>query len=331
MRPDILSYLEAHRGEFVSGQKLSEELGITRTAVWKHICALRDKGYTIVSYTKRGYCLTEVPELMEIDRLMDEVKTEYMGKNIIYHERVDSTTTLAKPLAAEGAGSGTVVMAEEQTGGRGRLERSFFSPYAKGLWFSLILRPPFPPAEVAKMTLLAAVALTRVFRIEGLANCVIKWPNDILVDGKKLVGILTELNASMEQVDYMILGMGINTSFTEEELPEELRGIATSFRMEGIDVNRNDLWMAVVEELEAYYEKAVNEGFASILEEWKTLSATLGADVEVLLPKGLLAGKAVDIDTDGNLLLATADGVERIVAGDVRVRRKHIVNHKKEK
>ena len=214
MRQDILSYLEAHRGEFVSGQKLSEELGITRTAVWKHICALRDKGYTIASYTKRGYCLTEVPELMEIDRLMDEVKTEYMGKNIIYRERVDSTNTLAKQLAAEGSGSGTVVMAEEQTGGRGRLERSFFSPYAKGLWFSLILRPPFPPAEVAKMTLLAAVALTRVFRIEGLANCVIKWPNDILVDGKKIVGILTELNASMEQVDYMILGMGINTSFT---------------------------------------------------------------------------------------------------------------------
>lgn len=100
----------------------------------------------------------------------------------------------------------------------------------------------------------------------------------------------------------MILGMGINTSFTEEELPEELRGIATSFRMEGIDINRNDLWMSVVEELEAYYEKAVNEGFVSILEEWKTLSVTLGADVEVMLPKGMLAGKAVDIDADGNLL-----------------------------
>ena len=191
MRQSILSYLLAHRGEFISGQHLSEELGITRTAVWKHICMLREKGYTIDSYTKKGYCLTGVPDLLDPEAVSKKVHTSYIGKNVVYEERTASTNTVAKDLAHKGAVEGTVVISEEQTGGKGRLDRSFFSPYAKGIWVSVILRPDFPPVEVSKMTLLTAVALTRVFRSFGLEKCVIKWPNDILVDGKKLVGILT--------------------------------------------------------------------------------------------------------------------------------------------
>ena len=251
-----------------------------------------------------------------------------MNESVIYLPEVDSTNLWAKHNLDKFGPIGAVYTTH-QTAGRGRLGRSWLDAPHKGLYYTAVIRTDL--VQPATLPLFASLAVCDALRERYRIDCQIKWPNDLLLNGKKIVGILTELNASMEQVDYMILGMGINTSFTEEELPEELRGIATSFRMEGIDINRNDLWMSVVEELEAYYEKAVNEGFVSILEEWKTLSVTLGADVEVMLPKGMLAGKAVDIDADGNLLLATADGVERIVAGDVRVRRKHIVNHKEGK
>ena len=202
------------------------------------------------------------------------------------------------------------------------MDRSFFSPYAKGIWFSVILRPDFPPVEVSKMTLLTAVALTRVFRSFGLEKCVIKWPNDILVDGKKLVGILTELSATMEKVNYVVTGMGINTSFTRDELPADLQDKATSFLIEGVTVGRNELWQAVMEELERYYEMAKHEGFSCILDEWRSLSVTLNQDVEIVKTQGVTYGKAVDIDDDGNLIVVGPDGPVRIVAGDVRIRPK---------
>ena len=322
MRQSILSYLLAHRGEFISGQRLSEELGITRTAVWKHICMLREKGYTIDSYTKKGYCLTGVPDLLDPEAVSKKVHTSYIGKNVVYEERTASTNTVAKDLAHKGAVEGTVVISEEQNGGKGRLDRSFFSPYAKGIWFSVILRPDFPPVEVSKMTLLTAVALTRVFRSFGLEKCVIKWPNDILVDGKKLVGILTELSATMEKVNYVVTGMGINTSFTRDELPADLQDKATSFLIEGVTVGRNELWQAVMEELERYYEMAKHEGFSCILDEWRSLSVTFNQDVEIVKTQGVTYGKAVDIDDDGNLIVVGPDGPVRIVAGDVRIRPK---------
>ncbi|EHM41653.1 biotin--[acetyl-CoA-carboxylase] ligase [Anaeroglobus geminatus] len=322
MRQDILEYLLEHRGEFVSGQKLSDVLGITRTAVWKHICTLREKGYVVESFTKKGYRLTGVPELLDADAVSVSLHTKSIGRTIVYRERADSTNTLAKELADKGAVEGTVVTAEEQSGGKGRLERSFYSPYAKGLWFSVILRPPFPPIEVSKITLLAAVAVTRTLHRFGLAGCVIKWPNDLLVNGRKIVGILTELSATMEQVGYVVLGIGINTTVTLDEMPEEIRAGATSFAAEGIIVSRNELWRAVMESLEKYYEKAKKEGFSSILDEWRILSSTLGKTVEVTLPRETLIGRAVDIDGDGNLLVMSEKGMERVVAGDVRVRTK---------
>ena len=167
MRQDILDYLIAHKGEFVSGQKISELFGISRTAVWKHIRVLKQRGYVIESYTKKGYCLKEAPELIRPEQILDELHTQIIGKKIMYYERVDSTNTIAKKLADQGAADGTVVVAEEQTGGRGRLDRSFMSPFAQGLWFSVIIRPNFPPMEVSKMTLVAAVAITKVLRKMG--------------------------------------------------------------------------------------------------------------------------------------------------------------------
>lgn len=320
MRKDILEYLLNHKGEYVSGQKISEELGISRTAVWKHIRVLKSRGYVIESYTKRGYCLMEAPELLLPELVGEGLQTKVFGKKIHYTEKVDSTNNVAKKLAEEGAEEGTIVLAEEQSGGRGRLERSFLSPFAQGVWFSLILRPTFLPMEVSKMTLLAAVALTKALHKMGLVECGIKWPNDILVKDRKVVGILTELNASMERINYLVMGIGINTSLTKKELPKDLRKTVTSFTIENVPVHRQALLQEVLLQLERYYEIAETEGFKPILAEWKVLSMMMGKEVEVSEPGRSFTGKAVDLDDSGNLIVETEAGRETVLAGDVRVR-----------
>ncbi len=320
MRQDILDYLMNNKGSFVSGQKISELFGISRTAVWKHIRVLKQRGYVIESYTKKGYCLKEAPELLTPERITAGLQTHVFGRHISYFEKVDSTNTVAKRLADTGAEEGTIVVAEEQTGGKGRLDRSFLSPFAQGVWFSLILRPPFPPVEISKMTLVAAVALTNVLRRMGLIHCGIKWPNDILVHGKKIVGILTELNGTAEKINYLIMGIGINTDLSKKALPRELKKTATSFAMENISVRRDALLQALLLELERYYTMAKEKGFSPILEEWKVLSCMLGQEVEVSSMDKTFTGKAVNLDENGNLLVETPTGIEKVLAGDVRVR-----------
>lgn len=320
MRQDILDFLVQHQGEFVSGQEISEHLGISRTAVWKHIRILKQRGYVIESYTKKGYCLKEVPELLSERAIEKGLTTKVVGRRLVLRERVDSTNNVAKKLAADGAPEGTVVIAEEQTGGRGRISRSFLSPYAKGLWFSLILRPPIPPMEVSKMTLLAAVATARAIRRHGLTECGIKWPNDILVKGRKLVGILTELNGSAEKVNYLVMGIGVNTGITEDDLPEDLKSIITSFAREGVAVSRIALLQTLFAEIEHLYAAVCREGFAPVLAEWRSLSCMLGSKVTVTSIDRTLSGTAADIDENGNLLIDTASGREVVMAGDIHVR-----------
>lgn len=320
MRQDILDYLLAHKGEFISGQKISDALGISRTAVWKHIRVLKERGYVIESFTKKGYRLLEAPDLLKPDIIHQGLQTKILGHQMYYYEKVDSTNMLAKQMANKEEPEGTVIIAEEQTGGKGRLNRSYFSPFAQGLWFSVILRPDFSPMEISKMTLLAAVALAKAFHKAGLTSCGIKWPNDILVQGRKLVGILTELNASAEKINYLVMGIGINTDITRKDMPHELQRTATSFAMEKVSVNRNELLQEVLLQLENEYMLAKKEGFAPILAEWKTLSCTLGQNVEVRALDKKIIGKAIDLDESGNLIVDTGTGLEKVVAGDVHVR-----------
>ncbi|WP_292300929.1 biotin--[acetyl-CoA-carboxylase] ligase [Megasphaera sp.] len=320
MRQDILDFLIQHKDEFVSGQQISEQLGISRTAVWKHIRVLKQRGYVIESYTKKGYCLREAPELLSEQAIEEGLSTKVVGRHIVYRERVDSTNNVAKKLADEGAPEGTIVVAEEQTGGRGRINRLFLSPFAKGVWFSLILRPNIPPMEVSKMTLLAAVAVARAIRHHGLTDCGIKWPNDILVKGRKMVGILTELNGSAEKVNYIIMGIGVNTGITAEDLSKDLQPIVTSFAREGVRVSRLALLETLLKEIEGLYQTVCRDGFAPVLAEWRALSCMLGQDVTVTSIDKTFSGKAVDIDENGNLLVATPEGVEVVMAGDIHVR-----------
>lgn len=320
MRNEILDYFRKADGNFVSGQQISKDLHVSRTAIWKHINVLKERGYIFESSTRKGYRLIYAPNLLTPLEIDSALHTETFGRHVVYLESTQSTNEEAKKIAREGAEEGTIVVAEEQITGHGRLARGFYSPFAKGIWFSLILRPKFFPMEASKCTLLAAVGVCRGIRRMGLADAGIKWPNDILVHGKKLVGILTLMSASMEKIDYIIMGIGINTGIKKNEFPEDFREGATSFLNEGINVSRKDLLAAILVELEKEYSIAQNEGFDKVLDDWRALSVTLGQEVRVIFGDDSYTGKAVDIDRDGCLLVNTGSEVKRVIAGDVSIR-----------
>lgn len=320
MRNEILDYFRKADGNFVSGQQISKDLHVSRTAIWKHINVLKERGYIFESSTRKGYRLIYAPNLLTPLEIDSALHTETFGRHVVYLESTQSTNEEAKKIAREGAEEGTIVVAEEQITGHGRLARGFYSPFAKGIWFSLILRPKFFPMEASKCTLLAAVGVCRGIRRMGLADAGIKWPNDILVHGKKLVGILTLMSASMEKIDYIIMGIGINTGIKRNEFPEDFREGATSFLNEGINVSRKDLLAAILGELEKEYSIAQDEGFDKVLDDWRALSVTLGQEVRVIFGDDSYTGKAVDIDRDGCLLVNTGSEVKRVIAGDVSIR-----------
>lgn len=320
VRNEILAYFRKANGNFVSGEQISRDLNVSRTAIWKHIRILKSRGYIFESSTRKGYRLIYAPDLLTPLELQGVLKTHTLGQHVVYYESTDSTNERAKELARNGAEDGTIVIAEEQKTGHGRLNRAFMTPFAKGIWFSLILRPSFLPLEASKSTLLAAVGVCRAVRQMGLPQAEIKWPNDIMVNGKKLCGILTEMSASMEKIDYIVMGIGINTGFERNEFPELYRDRATSFRAEGVPVSRKNLLAAVLKELEKEYMLVESEGFAPVMDHWRELSGTLGRQVTVVGPDRSFDGKAVDIDQDGCLLVDDGNKVQRVIAGDVSVR-----------
>jgi len=321
VRSAILEMLRSHTGQSVSGEELGRQLGISRTAVSKQIQKLRQEGYDIESIVSQGHCLRRLPDLLRPEEVCPRVATRILGNELHYFSKIGSTNTEAKKLASAGCPEGTLVITETQLGGRGRLSRGWFSPVAKGIWLSVVLRPPFPPQEAPKCTLMAAVALNRAIKdITGLP-CGIKWPNDILCNGKKLVGILTEMSAEMDAINYIVIGIGVNVNIAAEEIPPELQTIATSLSMEtGAPVSRLDLLVRILERLEEIYLCVRASGFDTVLAAWRGESITLGRMVNVIGPDKTFAGQAVDIDADGALLVLTESGTERVLAGDVSIR-----------
>lgn len=322
LRNKILQILRQSGNKYISGEDMAEKLGVSRAAVWKHIKEMRSQGYNIESLARNGYILREAPDAMLSGEISNGLETKTIGCRIICHEEIDSTNNEAKRLAMEGAAEGTVVVAESQTGGKGRLERQFFSPKGKGIWFSVVLRPKFLPQEAPKCTLMAAVAVARAMTEFGLKPG-IKWPNDLLYDNKKLVGILTEMSAEMDGINYIVIGTGINVNIAPEEFPEELRDVATSLsQMKGANLPRVKFLQAVLRALDDLYAKVQVEGFAPVLKEWRQYSITLGQEVKVIGVRDgeVFYGKAADIDDEGALLVDTAAGRQRVLAGDVSIR-----------
>ncbi len=322
MRKRILQLLRTSGQEPLSGEEISRRLSISRTAVWKHIQTLKSEGYLIDSVQKRGYILREVPDRLFPQEILSCLRTQWLGRSVCYRDSVDSTNNLAKSLADAGCGNGLLVVAEEQGAGKGRLSRGWFSPHARGLWFSVVLRPSFLPQEAAKCTLLAAIAVVKAVNAIRGVHAAIKWPNDILLHGRKLVGILTEMNAEFGHINYVVIGIGANTNTLLEDYPEELRGVAVSVAdAAGEPFTRVELLCAILKNLEELYETALEKGFAPLLEEWRRYSCTLGQKVRVIAPEGEYCGRALDIDADGLLLVQKEDGsVAKVVAGDVSIR-----------
>lgn len=304
MRSQILNLLKQAGDNFLSGEYLAETLNVSRTAIWKHIKALRDSGYDIESVPRNGYRLLHSPDLLSAEEMKNSLSTKILGSDIKYFTTTDSTNNQAKKLALDGAVDGTIVISEEQNGGRGRLSRSFFCPKYKGIWFSVILRPDFLPQEAPKCTLLAAVAVTKaIYDVTGV-KVGIKWPNDILYNGKKLVGILTEMSAEMERINYIVLGIGIDVNISVEETPEDIRDIMTSLsQITGKKVSRLELLNKLLYHLEQLYIMAQKQSFAPILDEWRKYSITLNQEIKVISGNDVTYGEAVDIDDDGALLV----------------------------
>lgn len=321
-KQQVLEFLRRHRGEYISGEELSRDLAISRTAVWKHIQSLRQDGYRIDAQTRRGYCLLSIPDCFYPEEVVAGLETAWLGRTLYYYDEVGSTNQVAKELADGGAPEGTVVVAECQTGGRGRRGRSWISPARKGIWFSVILRPRVAPAQAPQLTLLAAVAVAAAVRERTGLPLGIKWPNDLLAGGRKVCGILTEIKAEIDAVEYIVLGIGLNANLEAGDFSPEVRPQATSLYLElGRPVERVPLFQRILSWLEKWYERWQEEGFAPVREAWKEASITLGQEVRVNSWREVFQGVALDIDDEGSLLVRDAGGrVRRFNSGEVSLR-----------
>lgn len=319
LRKRLLAAFSENENEYLSGQYLADLIGCSRTAVWKHMEELRKEGFELEAVRSKGYRIVSVPEKVSPNEIALGLKTTTLGKHIHYEDTVESTQKIALRLSLEGAEEGTVVIAEEQTGGRGRLGRQFYSPKYTGIWMSIILRPTLPPQKAPQLTLVTAVAIVQAIEKITALRPEIKWPNDILINGKKATGILTELQAESDRIDSVIIGIGLNVNQKKEDFPEELRSIATSLFIEsGKKVNRAELTRQLLLELENLYFLYLKEGFLPIKHLWESYAVSIGKMITARMLNGILRGKALGITEDGVLLMEDEKGeVHQIYSADI--------------
>ncbi len=316
---EILRLLREHSPAFVSGEAISRHLKLTRTAVWKRVRILRTLGYVIEALPRLGYRLTQSPDLLLPSEISPILRTKWMGKKIHYFNTIDSTNSTAYQLALKGAKEGEVVIGESQEKGRGRLGRQWVSPPFLNLYLSVILRPEIPPHQASLITLMAAVATADAIEKYAHLTPSIKWPNDLLLRKRKVAGLLNEIHSETDRIHFVILGMGINLNMDEEGFPKEIRAKATSLKREtGRPVSRKAFVSLLLEELERWYGIFLKEGGSPLLKAWKARAQIEGKRIRVTSFGEVLTGRAVDVDSDGALILTTGDGErKRVVAGDI--------------
>lgn len=306
----------------VSGAEIAGQLRISRAAIWSRIEELRSLGYEIEAGPHFGYRLVGEPDALHADDLLARLgKGKIIGRDIRVFEQTTSTNDVIEKLARDGVREGVVVFAESQTHGRGRLGRKWLSPARKGLWFSILLRPNLRPQEATRLTVASAVALRRAIVAETKLRPEIKWPNDILLGGKKVCGILTEMSAEQDKVRYIILGIGLDVNLNANELPADLKKIATSLKIEtGETISRAALATTILSELDKVYAAIGAGKFSGIADEWEEHCATIGKNVIVQVGDRKIRGSAESLDDTGALLLRTEHGrLEPIFGGDVTV------------
>jgi BirA family biotin operon repressor/biotin-[acetyl-CoA-carboxylase] ligase len=324
MDEEILQLLREHPSAFVSGEEISRRLKVSRTAVWKRIERLRMLGYEIKASTRSGYRLIRSPDLLAPSEVKPLLKTKWMGKMIHYFQTLDSTNSKAYQLALNGAEEGEVVISESQEKGRGRLGRQWFSPPFLNLYLSVILRPKISPHQASLNTLMAAVATADAIQnFSGLLP-LIKWPNDILLRDRKVAGLLNEIHSEMDRIHFVILGIGVNLNMDEKMFSKEIRTVATSLKIEmGETVSRKIFLQVFLQELERWYSTFLEEGSAAILKAWRDRAHIKGRQVKVTSFGETVVGIAIDVDSEGALILQTEDGKrKRVVAGDIEYKEK---------
>jgi len=329
MRYKVLEVLRNNPDSFVSGEFLSAKLGITRTMIWKHIRALRDEGYVIHSSSGKGYMLEYVPDVLNVFEIKYGLNTKYLGSEVHCLNTVDSTNIYAKKIANEGCKDGALVVAETQVSGKGRMGRTWESKDKKGIWMSIVLKPEILPSRIQIITLAASVAVVRgIKKVTGI-DTGIKWPNDIISNGKKVCGILTEMSSEPDRVNYIVLGIGINVNHDAADFNDEIRHRAASLKMlKSSDsdtpvenIRRSDLIKAILTELEHLYENIKNGRTDVVLSQWRGASLTLGKEIKVLSGDCEYRGTALDITDDGKLVFRDMnDLIHELVAGDISIR-----------
>lgn len=320
MKDKILQMLRETEG-FISGQEICSRLGVSRTAVWKAIKLLREEGYDIVAVNNKGYRLEQAPDVIYEQELRSLLHTKWFGNRILYFDSIDSTNNELKRQAETQVCHGLLAVAEEQTAGRGRRGHGWVSPPGTGIWFSFLLKPDVSPDKASMLTLVAAMAVARaITETTGLVSQ-IKWPNDIVVNKKKVCGMLTELSAEMTQINYVVIGIGINAN--NREFPDEIKETASSLFIEsGKPVKRAAVIEAVGRYFEQYYDEFIKAGDLSlIMDEYNSMLANAGNQVRIISNDSEEVYTAIGINPQGELVVKDADGnVKDIRSGEVSVR-----------
>lgn len=322
MKDEILRLLKENTEDFISGQEISEKFGVSRTAIWKCINQLKTEGYEIESVSKKGYRLLDSPDVLTYEEIYEGLNTKFIGRKIIHFDSIDSTNSKAKELASLLDEDGTVVIAEEQTMGKGRLGRNFISPNRKGIWMSIILKPDINPLNVSMVTQIGAAAINKAFR-EMKIDTLIKWPNDILLNKKKLCGILTEMSAELTKVNFIVMGIGINVNLDEEDFTEEVKETATSLKIEmGKKISRKEIVTRILNNFEPLYKAFVEkEDIEEAIAICRENSILIDREIKVIKKENSIRAKVIDINNKGELIVKYEDGsVENLISGEISIR-----------
>ena len=319
-RETILSLFSQTPDGFISGESISVELGISRTAVWKHIRSLRQTGYQIEAVPSRGYQLLQSPDVLMPESIQAGLDCRRVGSQVCCFDETDSTNLQACRLGDDGGVDGLVVIADRQSSGKGRMGRQWESPGGVNLYASILLRPPILPFEAPKLTFLSAVAVCRAITSCTGLQPTVKWPNDILLDGAKVAGLLNEMSSETDQVHYVVLGIGVNLNMRADQFPTDLRYPATSLAITtGELVSRLDFTRALLQEIDALYHTYLGQGSAPIFSAWTDLCDMVGKLIHVDCNELQIEGTMIGLAEDGALLVRTKTGkMQCVYAGDVR-------------
>ena len=306
--------------DYVSGQEICDSLSLSRTAIWKHIKKLKAEGYVINSVNNRGYKLVDVPDILNEQHIREHLHTSWLAKQIIYYPETDSTNIQAKHLGENGGENGTVIVTDKQTAGRGRRGRDWISPEGN-CYFSMLLYPDVSVDKASMITLIAALAVAKAVKITNDINAMIKWPNDVVANGKKLCGILTESSTDLEYIQYVVVGIGINCN--QRDFADEISSMTTSISIEtGENIKRSKLLGQFLDCFEEYYDIFIDtEDMSRLADDYNKLLINRGRDVKLIDKNDERILRALGIDDMGRLIVENdIGGIETVISGEVSVR-----------